>query len=104
MTQPTLGGSPFSDLSTFTYGTTRLGDESIPFPERVKMARAAMETGVWFHTSHTYGDTFRVLRAAYDEDRAHVRPAIFTPLLSNRVHFLHYDDPTHRYANPYLCG
>ncbi len=77
MTQPTLGGSPFSDLSTFTYGTTRLGDESIPFPERVKMARAAMETGVWFHTSHTYGDTFRVLRAAYDEDRAHVRPAIF---------------------------
>lgn len=75
MTLPTV--TTLADLSRFTYGTTRLGDESIPFPERVKTARAAMEAGVWFHTSHTYGDTFRVLRAAFDEDRAHVPPAIF---------------------------
>ncbi len=71
------GGARLTDISRFMYGTTRLGDESIPFAERVKTARAAMETGVWFHTSHTYGDTFRVLRAAFDEDRAHVPPAIF---------------------------
>ncbi len=66
-----------SDVSQFIYGTTRLGDESIDFPERVQTARAAMDAGNWFHTSHSYGDTFRVLRAAFDEDRAHVPPTIF---------------------------
>jgi aryl-alcohol dehydrogenase-like predicted oxidoreductase len=65
------------NISRYTYGTTRLGDQSIPFADRVKMARAAMDTGVWFHTSHDYGDTFRVLRAAFDEDRARVPNAIF---------------------------
>jgi predicted aldo/keto reductase-like oxidoreductase len=77
MTLPTPTATRLSDLSKFTYGTTRLGDESLPFDARVKTARAAMDAGVWFHTSHTYGDTFRVLRAAFDEDRAHVPPAIF---------------------------
>ena len=77
MTLPTSTTARLSDLSKFTYGTTRLGDESIPFAERVKTARAAMDAGVWFHTSHTYGDAFRVLRAAFDQDRAHVPPAIF---------------------------
>ena len=65
-----------SDITKFTYGTTRLGDESLPVADRVKTARAAMDAGVWFHTSHTYGDAFRVLRAAFDEDRAHVPPVI----------------------------
>ncbi len=36
-----------------------------------------MDAGVWFHTSHTYGDALSVLRAAFDEDRAYVPPAIF---------------------------
>jgi len=77
MTLQTSADSGLSDLLKYTYGTTRLGAESIPFADRVKTARAAMDAGVWFHTSHTYGDTFRVLRAAFDEDRAHVPPAIF---------------------------
>lgn len=77
MTQSNSPTTRLTDLSRFMYGTTRLGDESLPFADRVKTARAAMETGIWFHTSHTYGDTFRVLRAAFDEDRAHVPPAIF---------------------------
>ena len=64
-------------ISRFTFGTTRLADESIPFPDRVKMARAAMDTGVWFHTSHDYGNAFGVLRAAFDEDRASVPKMIF---------------------------
>jgi hypothetical protein len=68
---------PLSDLPRYVYGTTRLGDKSLPFADRVKTARAAMDAGVWFHTSHTYGDAFRVLRTAFDEDRAHVPPAIF---------------------------
>lgn len=66
-----------TDLSKYIYGTGRLGDESIAFEERVRMARAAMDSGVWFHTSHTYGNTLQVLRAAFDQDRAHVPPAIF---------------------------
>jgi len=61
-----------SDLSPYIYGTTRLGDEKIPFDDRVHVARLAMEAGVWFHTSHTYGDALQVLRAAFDQDRRHV--------------------------------
>ncbi len=61
-----------SDLSPYVYGTTRLGDERIPFEDRVSIARAAMDAGVWFHTSHTYGNALQVLRAAFDQDRARV--------------------------------
>ena len=61
-----------SDLPPYIYGTTRLGDEKIPFDERVRTARAAMEGADWFHTSHTYGDALKVLRAAFDQDRARV--------------------------------
>ncbi len=61
-----------SDISPFVYGTTRLGDEKIPFNDRVKIARAAMDAGVWFHTSHTYGNALDVLRTAFDQDRAKV--------------------------------
>jgi len=61
-----------NDLPPYIYGTTRLGDENIPFEERVKVARAAMDGTDWFHTSHTYGNALQVLRAALDEDRARV--------------------------------
>ncbi len=61
-----------TDLSPYIYGTTRLGDEHIPFDDRVSIARAAMDAGVWFHTSHTYGDALKVLRVAFDQDRARV--------------------------------
>jgi aryl-alcohol dehydrogenase-like predicted oxidoreductase len=61
-----------NDLSPYVYGTTRLGDGKIDFDARVKIARAAMDAGVWFHTSHTYGDALQVLRAAFDQDRARV--------------------------------
>jgi aryl-alcohol dehydrogenase-like predicted oxidoreductase len=60
------------DLSPFIYGTTRLGDSALPIDERVRVARAAMDHGVWFHTSHQYGDALSVLRAAFDQDRARV--------------------------------
>jgi aryl-alcohol dehydrogenase-like predicted oxidoreductase len=61
-----------TDLSSFVYGTTRLGDDKIPFTERVAIARAAMDSGVWFHTSHTYGNALEVLRSAFDLDRTKV--------------------------------
>ena len=60
------------DLPPYVYGTTRLGDEAIPFEERVKVARAAMEGTDWFHTSHTYGNALQVLRAAFDQERTRV--------------------------------
>jgi hypothetical protein len=64
-------------LSRYVYGTTRLGDSGIAMADRVKTARAAMDTGVWFHTSHQYGNALEVLRAAFDEDRPHVPKLIF---------------------------
>jgi hypothetical protein len=30
-----------------------------------------MDANIWFHTSHQYGNALEVLRAAFDEDRAH---------------------------------
>ena len=61
-----------SDISPYVYGTTRLGDDKIPFVERVKIARTAMDAGVWFHTSHTYGNALEILRIAFDQDRTRV--------------------------------
>jgi hypothetical protein len=61
-----------ADLPPYVYGTTRLGDEKIPFDDRVRLARAAMEAVGWFHTSHTYGNALQVLRAAFDQDRSRV--------------------------------
>ena len=66
-----------ADLSRYIYGTTRLGDDKIQFADRVKMAHAAMDAGVWFHTSHQYGDALKVLRAAFDADRKRVPRMIF---------------------------
>jgi hypothetical protein len=61
-----------TDLPPYIYGTTRLGDEKIPFDQRVNVAHAAMQGVDWFHTSHTYGDALKVLRAAFDQDRTRV--------------------------------
>src|SRR6476659_6666153 len=61
-----------ADLPPYIYGTTRLGDDKIPFEQRVRLARAAMESVSWFHTSHTYGNALQILRAAFDQDRARV--------------------------------
>lgn len=65
------------DLSPYIYGTTRLGDGKIPFADRVKTARAAMDAGVWFHTSDQYDDALQVLGAAFDEDRGSVPKLIY---------------------------
>lgn len=69
---PTDKSQLLTDLPPYIYGTTRLGDGNIPFENRVRTARAAMEGTTWFHTSHTYGNALEVLRAAFDEDRARV--------------------------------
>lgn len=58
-----------TDLPSYFYGTTRLGDQNMPFEDRVRVARAALEGTTWLHTSHTYGNALEVLRAAFDQDR-----------------------------------
>jgi aryl-alcohol dehydrogenase-like predicted oxidoreductase len=70
MTLPQPSG--LTDLSTYIFGTTRLGDNNLPFEQRVQVARAAADAGVWFHTSHTYGNALQALRAAFDMDRKRI--------------------------------
>lgn len=57
--------SALQRITPFVYGTTRLGDNKIPFEERLKTAHAAMISGVWFHTSRAYGDALEVLGQAF---------------------------------------
>ena len=64
------------DLSKYVYGTTRLGDNALPFADRVKMAREAVKSGVWFHTSDAYGNALEVLGTAFDQDRERVPKTI----------------------------
>jgi len=58
-----------TDLSPYIYGTTRSGDDEIALGDRVSIARAATDGGVWFHTGHTHIDALQVLRAAFGQDR-----------------------------------
>jgi hypothetical protein len=66
-----------SALSPFIYGTTRLGHANIPVADRINIALAAMEAGVWFHTSDQYGDALQVLAQAFAQNRARVPRMIF---------------------------
>jgi aryl-alcohol dehydrogenase-like predicted oxidoreductase len=59
--------------SLFTFGSMSLGD--LPtLDEHIRIARTAMDAGVWFHSSPTYkrGFTYMVLRMAFDEARSQV--------------------------------
>ena len=76
------GSSPapsslMTDLSSYVYGTTRLGDSRIPGADRLAVARDAVNARVWFHTSHTYGNALDVLRKVFDEDRTRIPNMIF---------------------------
>ncbi len=59
--------SALTGITPFIYGTTRLGDDKIPRADRLKVAHAAMEAGLWFHTSRMYGDALEVLGKAFRE-------------------------------------
>jgi len=68
----TDNSSALRNIPPYIYGTTRLGDEKIPRAERLKVARAAMDAGVWFHTSRMYGDALEVLGEAFAERPAKI--------------------------------
>lgn len=48
----------------YVYGTTRLGDESIPLADRIAVAQKAMREVRFLHTSDQYGNALDVLREA----------------------------------------
>ena len=83
-TTATAKSALLADVPPYIYGTTRLGDSQIPFDDRVRMARVAMDAGIWFHTSHTYGNALEVLRAAFDQARAKV-PKLIVKIIGNTV-------------------
>jgi predicted aldo/keto reductase-like oxidoreductase len=83
-TNSTAKSALLADLPPYIYGTTRLGDSQIPFDDRVRMARVAMDAGIWFHTSHTYGNALEVLRAAFDQDRNRV-PKLIVKIIGSTV-------------------
>lgn len=58
------------DLPGYIYGTTRLGDPSIPRQQRVAAARAAFERGLWMHTSRQYGEALEVLGEVFADGRS----------------------------------
>jgi aryl-alcohol dehydrogenase-like predicted oxidoreductase len=64
--------SALSEITPYIYGTTRLGDDTIPREERIKVARAAMNVGVWFHTSRMYGNALEILGEVFAEEPAKV--------------------------------
>jgi Aldo/keto reductase family len=66
------GTKILTTISPYIYGTTRLGDDHIPFEQRVNVAYAAMNAGVWFHTSRQYGNALELLSVAFDKDRKKV--------------------------------
>ncbi|MFW5850711.1 MAG: aldo/keto reductase [Bacteroidota bacterium] len=55
-------------LSPYVYGTTRLGDESIPEQERIQTALEVMNQDIWIHTCHKYGDSLDILRKAFEQE------------------------------------
>jgi len=77
-------------ISPFIYGTTRLGDEQIPFEERVTVAYAAMNAGVWFHTSRQYNNALELLSAAFDRDRTKV-PTLIAKIGGDSIEALEAD-------------
>jgi len=64
--------SALNEITPYIYGTTRLGDSNIPRKDRIKIAHAAMNSNIWFHTSRMYGDALEVLGEAFAEEPAKV--------------------------------
>jgi aryl-alcohol dehydrogenase-like predicted oxidoreductase len=61
-------------FTPYTFGSMSLGRNPADIRSDLAVARRAMESGVWFHSSPTYnsGFTYMVLRAAFEEDRSRV--------------------------------
>ena len=73
-----------AEITPYVYGTTRLGDDSIAAEKRIETANLAMNSGVWFHTSHQYNSALSILRKAFDNNRSAV-PKLIIKLGGNTI-------------------
>lgn len=64
------------DLPRYVYGTTRLGGDDVSREQQATMARAAMDAGLWLHTSRQYGHALELLGRVFAE-----RPELVPPLV-----------------------
>jgi hypothetical protein len=65
------------EFPKFVYGTTRLGDDRIPFEDRVAFVREAMQATGFIHTSDQYGDALLVLKEAFAQSSPNLPKQIF---------------------------
>ena len=85
------------DMSPYVYGTTRLGHDKLPYDDRVNIARKALDSGVWLHTSHTYGNALEVLRVAMDQESSTL-PKLIVKLIGSTSDEIR--DVLHQNLNP----
>jgi aryl-alcohol dehydrogenase-like predicted oxidoreductase len=79
-------------LTAFTYGCMSLGKDPANFTRDIRVARMAMDSGVWFHASQEYagGGAFGIMRHAFEEDRAH-RPRLILKIRCDHAAILKFD-------------
>jgi aryl-alcohol dehydrogenase-like predicted oxidoreductase len=79
-------------LSSFTFGCMSLGGNPDELKAHVGVARAAMESGVWFHASQEYagGGAFMIMRHAFAENRARV-PKLILKIRCDNAAVLKFD-------------
>ncbi len=69
---------PMPEMSSYSFGTMSIGGDPYRIHDDIRLARIAMDAGVWFHTCRRYSsvDSFNVLGRAFREDPAHIPPCI----------------------------
>jgi aryl-alcohol dehydrogenase-like predicted oxidoreductase len=83
---------PFPTPSSFTFGCMSLGWGPERLREDVRVARAAMDAGLWFHASQEYagGGAFMALRHAFDESPAR-RPELILKIRCDSAEHIVFD-------------
>src|SRR5882757_4360149 len=78
--------------SLFTFGCMSLGKDLSRMENDIRVARTAMDAGVWFHASPTYnrGFTYMILRMAFDEARRQV-PAMIIKIRCGSARLLRFE-------------
>ena len=67
---------PLADLPPFIYGTTRLGHDDVPREQQLLMAKAAVDAGLWLHTSRQYDHALEVLGEVFADDPSKIPPLV----------------------------
>lgn len=65
-----------ADLPPYVYGTTRLGGDDVPREQQAAVARAAVDAGLWMHTSRQYGHALELLGEVFAERPDAIPPVI----------------------------